>query len=147
MEVLRGFNRLAYAWEVFRISFLSSLYRMWVRAAASVHSLRQANILTSSPPRTFYEGLSCISAVREVITFDARRASDSVIHFCRDGTRTALPRRYQSFLSSWVEAGWVEGSFSLDDFRYSILLSPSFPVPVNLSGLLRTTFPTNGNSL
>ena len=150
VEVLRGFNGLAYAWEVFRISFLSSLYRMWVRAAASVHSLRQANILTSSPPRTFYEGrnviLSCISAVREVITLDARRASDSVIHFRRDGTRTALPRRYQSFLSSWVEAGWIEGSFSLDDFRYSILLSPSFPVPVNLSGLLRTTFPTNGNS-
>ena len=133
---LKGFTGLAYVWDVLRCAFLSSLYRLWLRASYTSRSL-------SLPPgMRIYEGrhviLATISAVRRTIVLDARRVVDGVSHTQRNGSRRVESRRASAFRASWLASGWVSSFPSDSDF--SVLFSPSFPVPVPLVGLSPPNF-------
>lgn len=133
--LLRGFKGLAYVWDVLRCAFLSVLYRLWVRASYALRS----HPPSPGPTPLFYEGrhviLATLSSVRETITLDARRVLDGVHHTLRDGTERAESRRSAFFSSSWLAVGWVSATPDSSNAPFNILLSPSFPVRVQLAGL------------
>jgi hypothetical protein len=89
----------------------------------------------------FYEArhviLSTIGHVRVTALMDARRASSGLRTVLRDGTVSEC-RRFQNLLeTSWFQCGFLEQNHTL---RFSI----SWPIPVNLDGFQRASFPSRG---
>ena len=130
---LSGFSGPAYVWEVLRISFISVLYRLWIRAAISVQHENGSNV--------FYESrhiiLSTVASVRRIIRLDARRARFGVSHILRDGTLIQINRFGNFYNASWKECGW-----GMDfDLGSPPFFGTSFPIRVNLSNLHRINIP------
>ena len=134
---LAGFRGPAYCWEVLRVSFLSVLYRMWVRAGICVQQGDDQHI--------FYESrhiiLSAVACIRLIIRLDARRASAGVRHVQRDGAIVKSDRFRSFFVSSWVDTGWAYAHSG----RYFPCVGVVFPVMVDLENLRPLHFPSRGS--
>jgi hypothetical protein len=121
---LSGFVGRAYVWEVLRVSFLSVLYRIWMRATISVQHEGGHGV--------FYESrhiiLSTIAAIRLTIRLDARRTLTGVRHVQRDGQLVESNRFLNFFNGSWISSGWAS-------FTHLPRIGIDFPVQLDLSGL------------
>ena len=123
-EALSGFSGRAYVWEVLRVSFISVLYRLWLRASISAQHEGGQGV--------FYEArhiiLSTISNIRLTITLDARRARTGVRCIQRDGRLVERNRFLGFFNGSWLESGWASPS-------HFPRIGINFPVQLDIVGL------------
>jgi hypothetical protein len=129
-DSLRGFGGRAYVWEVLRVAFLSALYRIWTRASISVQHEGGRGLVRYEARHIV---LSAIANARVVARLDARRASHGTVHVLRDGS-TASNERFRAFF----EASWLASSWAVEA---GPRLSTTFPIPINLDGLVPYRFP------
>ena len=108
---------------------LSSLYKLWVKAALSV-------TFSSLNSSFFYESrhiiLSTLSSIRLCILTDAKRVSHGVRSLRRDGTISESNRFSRFFEESWVSIGWA--SFS------DVNINSTFPIRLDLRHLRQMFF-------
>ena len=114
-------------WEILRISFISTLYRMWVRSYI-------ANIPNCYESRHVI--LSTISTIRSTIRIDAHRALFGSEQILRNGTVVEIPRHREFFNASWILCDWAQMHGTLVQPNISAL----FPIVCELRGLTRLHF-------
>ena len=134
---LSGFSGLSYVWEILRLCFISSLYRLWTRASICVQHQNGQGVHYESR----HIVLSTIALVRVTMRLDTLRAFSGVSQVHRDGSVSQNDRFSILFNSSWIACGWI--ARGVDD-NLTIRFGSSFPNHLILSDLLPINIPSHG---